>query len=188
VLLMLRSSAELLTPELKKKYARHRNIVSMFNFTIIPGSSLLYEGRRLATRIKGNMQGVAYMNSRTSSVQPVMVPISANGDQGGRLGGAADCSAANNISIVIEENNSDGDATTDAITPATRVQGDGTAVAKSLAVQGAGAVGEVQHPPRETFGNVMMPSPNQVMPCPQCGILEATTFSTLNQCRDLVGV
>ena len=40
VLLMLRSSAELLTPELKKDYARHRNFVSMFNLTIIPGYSL----------------------------------------------------------------------------------------------------------------------------------------------------
>jgi hypothetical protein len=169
MLLMLRSSAELLTPELKKKYAQHRNIVSMFNVTIIPGSSLLYEGRRLATRIKGNMQGVAFMNSRTSSVQPVMVPISANGDQGGRSGGTVDCSARNNISIVIEGKNSDGNASTDAITPATHVQGDGTAEAKTLAVQGAEAVGEVQHP-RETFGNVVMPSPNQVMPSPNEGL------------------
>jgi len=165
VLLMLRSSAELLTPELKKDYARHRNFVSMFNLTIIPGSSLLYEGRRLATRIKDSMQRSAYTNSRMSSVHPLMVPVGANVDPNEGVGGAVDFSAKQSVAIVIEEDNSRSTSSTDNKTSANHVQGDdGAAKGNPLAVQGVKGFEDVEpaQQPRTTYGDVM-PSQNQVM-------------------------
>jgi hypothetical protein len=100
VLLMLKSCAELITPEVHQKYIRYRNSHSAFNFTVIPGSNLLYEGRRFATGVK-DRSTIASLRSRkiNSVVQPI--PEHALGSQ------TEDEAVQPGVSIVIQRNGSD---------------------------------------------------------------------------------